>query len=368
MRIGQISLAYQPINGGQEVYINELIKIFRAAGIESQVYQTKRKGNYEHTQMVPRIPFLHRLLPGVDQHVFNLFLYLIFKKELNAEDLVICHYAIHSLPVWKLKKKVIVLSHGIEWYPEQKSLNTFIKENVYKKALYRFVTVANDTDYFRHFGIDVEPGKKYFEEISPGKWFIPNCVDTEYFQKTEGIKELNDKNFIFVPRQIVPDRGIHLAIESFYHFHKTHKDYFLYIAGAPLNGKYYNFCLDLVNKFSLKDKVIFLGRIAREILPNYYSSAKLCLIPTIRREGTSLSALESMACGTATISTDVAGLKDLPTEKVSLDPVEMSMGMLKVLDNVGEITKYQAGITRNIFNKHNWMNAWLNVINKNFNI
>lgn len=363
MIIGQISLAYQPINGGQEVYINELIKLFQAEGIESHVFQTKRKGYYENTHMVPRIPLIHRFIPGIDQYIFNLFLYFFYRRQLINEDLIICHYALHSLPVWDLRKKVIVLSHGIEWYPEEKSLSTFIKEKIYKKALHRFVTVANDTDYFRHFGIDVKPGEKYFEEVSPGKWFIPNCVDTEHFKKTNGLIELKDKNFIFVPRQIVPDRGIHLAIESFYHFQKTHKDFYLYIAGQPLKGRYYNFCLSLVKKYALGERVIFLGRITRDRLPDYYSSAKLCLIPTIRREGTSLSALESMSCGTATISTDVAGLKDLPTVKVSLEPLNISIGISNVLENVEEIANQQAILTRNTFNLTNWKNAWLKVIN-----
>ena len=363
MKIGQISLAYQPINGGQEVYINELIKVFEKAGFDSIVYQTKRNGRYPNTQMVPRIPFLHRIIPGIDQHIFNLFLYLFFRKKIKSEDIIICHYALQALPVWDLRKKIVVLSHGIEWYPEEKSFNTFIKERIYKRAFDRFVTVANDTDYFRHFGLDVKPGEKFFEEVAHNKWFIPNCVDIEHFKKTEGIPELKNKNIIFVPRQIVPDRGIHLAIESFYHFQKTHKDFYLYIAGQPLIGRYYNFCLSLIKKYALSERVKFLGRITRDRLPDYYSSAKLCLIPTIRREGTSLSALESMSCGTATISTDVAGLKDLPTYKVSQDPVNISAGISAVLENVKEIANQQAEFTRSTFNLTNWRIAWLRVIN-----
>ena len=363
MRIGQISIAYQPINGGQEVYIDQLLKVFRETGIDSRVYQTKRRGIFLNTQMVTRIPFLHRLFPHIDQHIFNLFLFLFFQNKLRSEDIIICHYALHSLPVWKFKEKTIVLSHGIEWYPEEKSFNTKIKEKIYKKALDRFITVANDTNYFRHFGIDIKPGENFFEEVAPNKWFIPNCVDTTYFKRTEGLPELKNKNIVFVPRQIVPDRGIHIAIEAFYFFQKEYKDFYLHIAGAPLKGKYYEYCLSLIDKCSLHDKVKFLGRIDREKLPDYYSSAKLCLIPTVRREGTSLSALESMACGTATISTNVAGLRDLPTVQAEPYPEAIFEAMKDTLASLEKIEEQQHRVVKEVFNQVNWSKAWLKVIN-----
>ena len=111
---------------------------------------------------------------------------------MRREDVLISHYALHALPVWKLKNKIIVLSHGIEWYPNEKTFNTYLKEKLYKKALDRFTTVANDTNYFRHFGIDIKPGEKFFEEVAPNKWFIPNAVDTSLFKRTQGGAILNN--------------------------------------------------------------------------------------------------------------------------------------------------------------------------------
>jgi glycosyltransferase involved in cell wall biosynthesis len=58
--------------------------------------------------------------------------------------------------------------------------------------------------------------------------------------------------------------------------------------------------------------VVFYGPVPHDQLRAVYSSAQLTLIPSLCGEGTSLAALESMACGTPTICTFVAGLRDLP--------------------------------------------------------
>ncbi len=67
-----------------------------------------------------------------------------------------------------------------------------------------------------------------------------------------------------------------------------------------------------VERRGLTKSVLFAGPRPHDELPAIYSSVRLSLVPSLCGEGTSLTALESMACGTATICTWVAGLKDLP--------------------------------------------------------
>jgi glycosyltransferase involved in cell wall biosynthesis len=213
-------------------------------------------------------------------------------------------------------------------------------------------------------GLAIEPGCGCFEEVAPRKWFIPNCVDVDHFRRTETIDELKNRKIIIVPRQITPDRGIDLAIRAFRLFLQTHADYYLYIVGKVSRGSevYFEECKDLVKKLGLEDRVVFTGFIQRSLMPYYYSSATLTLIPTVRREGTSLSALESMACGTATVTTNVAGLQDLPSIQANPIPADIAGKMIETIDNLSDISFDQCNKVRQVFNLSNWSKAWLRVI------
>lgn len=362
MKVAQISLHYKPIVGGQEVYVSNLQRVLLEQGHVSRVYQPNRRVAADDMVSVARVPFVPRFVKNFEIVFFNLMLALSKGKSLSEEDLIIVHYAFHSLPVWRLKSKVIVLSHGIEWNVDRKKIIDKISNLIAGRALKRFVTVANDTHYFRNFGLDVHPGTRMFTEVLPGKWFIPNCVDTEQFRKTDEIPELAAQRCILVPRQITEDRGILLAIEAFSQFLKRNPGFSLLIIGKPTTGAYFDRCVQLTKHLGLENKATFLGFVKHAEIPRYYSSAVLTLIPTLRREGTSLSALESMSCGTPTVSTNVAGLRDLPTVQADPDPHALAAAMESTLAKRKEVSLSQQRIVQEVFNSENWRTAWLKVI------
>ena len=121
--------------------------------------------------------------------------------------------------------------------------------------------------------------------------------------------------------------------------------------------------MDLVQRLGLSDRVLFAGFVPNAEMPPYYSAASATLIPTRRREGTSLSALESMACGTATVVTDVAGLKDVPALKAQPEPEDIARKLHLALDNRQELGQRQMQEVTSVFNLGNWEAAWLNVLN-----
>lgn len=366
MKIGQISSSYKPINGGQEVYIKNLNQILKSAGHDVTVYQPYRGVKDSDIKTLPRIRGLGHLIKNGDLYLFNLMLLLIRNRYLSKEDVLIVHYAFHSLPVWDLNHRTIVLSHGIEWNPHSNDLADKLREKVARNSFDRFPLIANDTHYFRHLGLEIAPGTNYFQQIAHRKWFIPNCVDTTFFKKNNGIKELKQQKVILVPRQVNPERGIHLAIEAFNIFNKWDDRYILYIVGNIPKGqlKYYSECQELATRLGLAQKVFFSGKVDNSLMPSYYSSAQLSLIPTIRREGTSLSALESMACGTATVTTNVEGLKDLPAVKANPNPEDLADAMIATIKRKDDFAEEQRRVTIKYFNISNWADAWLNVINQ----
>ncbi len=77
----------------------------------------------------------------------------------------------------------------------------------------------------------------------------------------------------------------------------------------------------IVNELGLSERTIFAGQIGHDLLPFYYSAADVCVIPS-HYEPFGLVAIESIACGTPVVASDVGGLKFtvLPEETGLLAP------------------------------------------------
>ncbi|HEX9972446.1 MAG TPA: glycosyltransferase family 4 protein [bacterium] len=365
MRIGHITTFYKPLWGGQEVYVNNLFNVFNEEGFQQRVYQFDT--GVAEPQIVNLYPmkFIRKKI-GLGL-AFNLSL-LAKINILKQEDVLIVHYPIHYYPVF-WHRNTILLTHGVTW-DCNKGFKRVFKKSIDAKAFsagHKFV--ANDTFYYREMGFDVQPGTSMFKEVVENKWFIPNCVDVTKFERIEPDSELKRMNIILVPRNMTYPRGIHLAVSAFSKFTQKHPSIKLALVGDTFEfvrkgNSYKSYVKSLIAQYNLQDKVIFLGRIPWQEMPRIYSSALMTLIPSLGVEGTSLSALESMACGTATISTDRAGLADLPTEHCKADEESLSQKMIEVFENYKQVGRTQRELVKNKFNLYNWKKAWLEVLLK----
>lgn len=361
--IAHITQHYLPIGGGQEVYIHNLNQVFKKADLFTTVYQPDKGVKAEHIVRIPRIKYIAWFFPFWDEYFFIALLNILKRPQLREADIIISHYAsLASLFPRDILDKVIILSHGIEWNVDRMNWNDRLHEWNAKRLFDKTVLVANDTDYLRRFGLDVKPGTKYFHEVSPGKWFIPNCINIDIFKRCNPVPELAWKKNILVPRQITEDRGIDLAIRAFALFAEKKKGYYLRIIGKVPDWQYLKKCKYIVKELGLQDTVTFHAAVTNWKMPEYYSSAELTLIPSWRREGTALSALESMACGTPTVSSNIGGLQDLPTVQASADEKSFADAMLSTVENSKSISTKQRDFVRSTFNMHNWSRAWLAVV------
>ena len=93
-------------------------------------------------------------------------------------------------------------------------------------------------------------------------------------------------------------------------------------------------------------------------LAGVYSSGQLNLIPTICGEGTSLSALESMACGTPTICTYVAGLRDLPGPHALPFVASLAEVMEDVYPDRKRVGEEQREIALAVYPLARWRHSW----------
>ncbi len=362
MKLGHIATEYKPLTGGAQTYLANLYQIFSSEGWNQTVYQFDNGAKSQELVLIPHMPKMIKGGRGVDLWWFN-FLLSTKYSSLRKQDALICHYAFHSLPLF-WKKKTIVLSHGCEWDIPPTSLSQQLKVKIAKWSFKHFkYLVANDTNYFRQMGVKINPKEHMFEEVLPGKWFIPNCVDTKSFVKTNRRDDFPE-NSILVARNISYARGVHLSIEAFAIFSKLHPETNLVIVGSSGDKDYQERIQNLILTNNLQAKVIFKGSIPWNEMASVYSSVEMSVVPTLQREGTSLSALEGMSCGVATVSTNVHGLADLPTNQADPTPEALASKMDETYQNREVIGKNQQDEVQRVYNLDNWKNAWLKILNQ----
>jgi len=355
--IVQISKHAYPFNGGQEIYIRELNDALENYNINTFTYSNGTLTPDKIFSLGPRLKGIDRLIKDISWLYFN-FLITINRRKYKKAKKVIIHYAIHNSSV-KHKNKII-LSHGVDWRDDR--LVDRVRKKASKKLLndtnVSFV-VANDRNFLKKIGFE------YWETIAPfsriGKfWYIPNVAPKE-FQVSYNNSELR-QNYILVPRNIRPERGIMLAIKTLNFFNDSGCR--MIIAGGPLGSLYHKKCLELSDSLGLSDRIDFLGSIPHSQMEKLYQECKYVLIPTEEQEGTSIAALEAIECGTPVISTNVGGLKDLPTIKsLNITPKALAEALQLVLNDWSNVRNEQFRVVKKNFSYHSWKNAWLEIVN-----
>jgi glycosyltransferase involved in cell wall biosynthesis len=85
------------------------------------------------------------------------------------------------------------------------------------------------------------------------------------------------------------------------------------------------------------------------------------LIPSLCGEGTSLAALESMACGTPCVGTSVAGLLDLPVLHAEPEPRAIAHALAHALDARDALAARQREAVTRDYSLERWRASWLRV-------
>jgi len=359
VRIAHLTYSFMPVLGGADRYLLQLFQVLRQAGHEQVVYQ-------RHTSASePFLRPLRPLPPWLKRGEFWLVPVLagFRRRELRQYDRLIVHYAPYLLAC--PHPRAIVISHGVFWDDRPGALRSRIKgwatRRAYRRA-WRFV--ANDTNMLREMGEKIGPGEKAFERVAPGKWFVPNCVDTRFYQRVQPDSRLAGTEAIVVVRNLYRNRGIDLAIRAFARFAERALRAVLVIVGREGQAGYLLELKTLAERLGVEDKVIFLGRCDWQQTPAIYSAARMSLVTSVAGEGTSLSALESMACGTPVVATKVGGLLDLPC--VHSDPKDYALAeaMGEVWEHWQDYGQRQRQQVVESFNLERWREAWLRIVER----
>lgn len=144
---------------------------------------------------------------------------------------------------------------------------------------------------------------------------LPNGVDTEKFTPTNSGKILETYDirepYLLSVGSLRELKGHHLLIEAFAQREEL-KDYTLVIAGT---GAMRNTLESLTASLGVADRVKLVGDIPNNELPRLYTAASLFVLAS-SSEGCPNVVLESLACGTPVVATNVGAVPDLLPERL----------------------------------------------------
>jgi glycosyltransferase involved in cell wall biosynthesis len=72
--------------------------------------------------------------------------------------------------------------------------------------------------------------------------------------------------------------------------------------------------LQLATQLNISERVIFAGKIANQLLPEYYAAADMVVLPSTAVESFGMVLLEGMACGKVVIASNIPGVRSVVTD------------------------------------------------------
>mgnify|MGYP003875507655 CR=1 FL=1 len=167
---------------------------------------------------------------------------------------------------------------------------------------------------------------------------IYNGVDTNKFHPIVNTNELREsfalnteKIILFVGRK-APHKGLHHLVRILPNI----KDARLVVVGPISTGfagkgydPYIQYIMRLIERHSLRDRVIFTGYISEEDLPKYYAMADVFAYPSML-ESFGLVILEAMACGTPVVAYNIEPVTEF---------VEDDEGILVPIGNINKLSE-----------------------------
>ena len=177
----------------------------------------------------------------------------------------------------------------------------------------------------------------------------------------------NESIVLYVGR-FDPIKGIDRLLEAVTHL-RGHRRLRLVIAGGDgPNTREYQNLQRMTRKLGIQNTVTFVGRIQQEHLPPYYSAADVLVVPSYY-ESFGLVGLESLACGTPVVATEVGAmrsiLRDGETGQIvtPANPRSLAKAIEPFINGSG-LKKLSADLIRASVLKFGWSNVAAAVIDE----
>jgi D-inositol-3-phosphate glycosyltransferase len=340
LRIAMLSAHSCPVGklgtkdtGGMSVYIREIACELGRQGHSVDVYTRVHDPQDHQIYELSRKARLIHLRAGEDEEIHKLALYAhlpafvnnleSFKRRNNLQyDLIFSHYWLSALAGTYLRQRWhvphITMFHTLGAVKnavrettrpalgeEEPELRIETERNLAQDC-HRIIasTGKEKRALIRHYGASSQ-------KIS----VVPCGVNLQHFKiigKARAKHQLgldNDKIILFVGR-IDPLKGVDNVIKALPHLRHIPKLKLIIIGGGEHSQRAIEQLQKLAHNLEVRNLVDFLGLIKHEELPYFYNAADACVVPSYY-ESFGLVALESLACGTPVVATDVGNHKNL---------------------------------------------------------
>ena len=131
-------------------------------------------------------------------------------------------------------------------------------------------------------------------------------IDTNLFNPDKSTVNVGADYILLVARINDPRKNIDMLLKSFSTVKEKIPDLKLVLAGDKPSSS----LLSMADELNISKSIVFLEKMPREMLVDYYRGAKIFVLPSFQ-EGLGIVVLEAMACGTPVISTMCGGPEEL---------------------------------------------------------
>jgi D-inositol-3-phosphate glycosyltransferase len=384
LRIAMLSVHSCPVGslgtrdtGGMSVYIRELARELCRQGHAVDVYT--RVHDLADPQVIDlgeRARLIHiKAGQELDIHKLALYSYLPdfacntenYRKANDLQyDLVFSHYWLSCwvgkyLQMWWRVPHVAMfhtlgaIKNGIGIGQEEPELR-IVTEGEAIRDSHRIVaaTEREKEEIVRYYG--AEP-----EKIG----VVPCGVNTELFKpsdKQTARRRLNlndDKILLFVGR-IDPLKGIEQLLKAVSLLRNVGGLRLIVIGGDEDSGDAVKRLQDMTRELDLTDRITFRGLVKHHELPLFYNAADVTVVPSYY-ESFGLVALESLACGTPIVATDVGDMSNIIRQGETgfiipdNDPPELADKISAILSKSSENLESALNISKSI-KRYRWEN------------
>jgi glycosyltransferase involved in cell wall biosynthesis len=239
----------------------------------------------------------------------------------------------------------LVTSHGSDLFGLRTKCMKVVKQKVAKDCSAMTVVSQSMREEVEHLNLS----PKFLDVIPMGVdmqvRFTP-CSDTRR----------SHAEILFVGR-LIEQKGLKYLIDALNFILPTRPDTFLTIAGF---GPDADARREQVDALKLQGRVNFLGAVRQEELPDLYRRAAVCVVPSVKREGLGLVAVEASACGCPVIIGEAAGVRELlgdTAADICVDPRDsraMAGAIMSVLDDPSKASARAMVIRRTAAQQIDW--------------
>jgi len=151
--------------------------------------------------------------------------------------------------------------------------------------------------------------------------YIPNGVDTRFFKPPDGkfIHTAKQKVHVICARRFVEKNGLHIYMDALEQLDEPILSQCVFVfAGNPEKAidAYARNILQRIERLSKRANVSLLGHVSNTDMADVYRASDISVLPSLM-EATSITGLESMACGLPIVGTNVGGISEIVEHEVN---------------------------------------------------